>query len=51
MNEEEQKALKEKIERKKQRQHEAWSRWYRGPAGQAWKLKRKLKQVADESAK
>jgi len=38
---EEQEALKARIEDKKKRQHEAWKRWYYGPKGQEWRLKKK----------
>jgi hypothetical protein len=36
--------FKDKIEAKKRRQHEAWLRWYKSPKGEAYRVKRKLKQ-------
>lgn len=36
--------LRTKQELKRQKQHEAWKRWYSSPKGKAYQLKRKLKQ-------
>ena len=40
--------LREKQEIKRRKQHDAWARWYRGPKGEAYRLKRKLKEVEDD---
>jgi len=45
---EEQEALKARIEDKKKRQAAAWQRWWKGHAGAAWRLKRKLEAVQKE---
>ena len=34
---------------KKQKQHEAWKRWYAGPKGQAYRQKLKEKRALNDS--
>jgi hypothetical protein len=41
--------LKEKIEKKKRQQHEAWVRWYRSPKGEAYRQKLKEKRALNDS--
>lgn len=41
----------EKKAHRKQRQHEAWERWYKGPKGEAYRLKRKQKDAGVDPAK
>jgi uncharacterized protein YdaU (DUF1376 family) len=41
-DEEELKELRLKQEIRRRKQNEAWERWYKGPKGQAHKLKMKL---------
>jgi hypothetical protein len=40
--------LKNKIEKKKAAQHQAWKRWYAGPKGQAYRQKLKQKRALNE---
>lgn len=41
--------LREKQAIKKQKQHEAWVRWYRSPKGQAYRQKLKEKRALNDT--
>jgi hypothetical protein len=40
--------LRQKQERKRAKQHEAWLKWYRSPKGEAYKQKRKTREALNE---